>query len=603
MDDVRAYAQTLSASPGVYRMYSADGQLLYVGKAKNLRKRVESYFTRAHDARLASMVSQIARIEVMLTRTEAEALLLEAQLIKNLHPRYNLDLKDDKSYPYIHLTADPEFPWPRFYRGSKSVAGKFFGPYPSAAAVRDTLDTVFKTFLLRSCEDSVFKHRSRPCLQHQIKRCSAPCVGLISKQDYQQSLRHAELFLKGGSNQVVEELIASMDEAARALHFERAAEIRDRIAQIKRIQAKHYTSEGSTDLDVVAIAVESGMACASVVMFRDGRNLGSRSLCFKLPLDASLDQTRAQFLLQYYQASEHPSEILVALDDSEEWREPLSEALSTQAAKPLRLVPNPRGERLKWLELAQRTAEQHLHSELSHAATLKQRFAALNALLKVETPIARIECFDISHTMGEATVASCVVFDESGPVKSDYRRFNLANVSDGNDYLAMRTALERRFSRLKSGEGKAPDLLLIDGGQGQLKQAFEVLDALGLSEIRALGVAKGPERKAGHETLVLGREFKSIFPGPESLASHLIQQVRDEAHRFAITGHRARRGKARTRSSLEEISGIGPKRRSALLKAFGGLQGIHKAGVDELMQVGGVNRELAERIYAALHAG
>jgi len=597
-DQLRTYARSLGAVPGVYRMLGAEDALLYVGKAKNLKKRVESYFTRALDTRLAAMVDQIRRIEVMLTRTEAEALLLEAQLIKNLKPRYNLDLRDDKSYPYIHITGDAAFPWLRFHRGSKAAPGQYFGPFPSAAAVRDCLDSLFRTFRLRSCEDSVFKNRSRPCLQYQIKRCSAPCVGLISEPDYAASLRHAEWFLSGRSNQVVDEMIARMDRAASQLEYEQAADWRDRVSQLKRVQAKHYVSDAREDLDVIGFAQQGGTACVQILVFRNGLNLGNRSHFLRLPLDADLPEVRSQFLMQYYAEHECPSEVL--LRDKPESPAALQQALSELVRRKVKLSYQPRSERLKWLELAERTAEQQLISRLQQAASLAQRFTALNALLGTGKSVRRIECFDISHTMGEATVASCVVFDEEGARKMDYRRFNISGITPGDDYAAMHAALRRRFKRLQQGEGTAPDLLLIDGGAGQLKQAFEVLDELGLPNILAVGVAKGEARRAGHETLIVGRNLREVFPGPESLASHLIQQVRDEAHRFAITGHRQQRGKARLRSPLEDIAGIGPKRRSQLLKAFGGIRGVAKAGIDELIQVAGVNRELAERICARM---
>lgn len=596
--DGRAHARTLPLAPGVYRMLAADSSVLYVGKAKQLRKRVESYFTRALDARLASMVEQIRHIEVILTRTEAEALLLEAQLIKNLKPRYNIDLRDDKSYPYVHLSSDDAWPRLGFHRGARGKTGRYFGPFPSAAAVRDTLDSLFRTFRIRSCEDSVFRNRTRPCLQHQIKRCSAPCVGLVSDDEYAGAVRHATLFLTGESPRVVEELAARMEQAAAELEFEQAADLRDRIAQLRRVQARHYVAGEQGDLDVLGLALEGGLANVQVLRFRKGLNLGNRSYFVQLPLDQDPAELVESFLLPYYAEHDAPAELLLGVAPPDV--AVVEDALHAQLGRRLKLVPKPRGERARWVDLAQRTAASALQSQLAARSTLQTRFQALAELLGLSQVPQRIECFDISHTQGEATVASCVVFEAEGPAKGEYRRFNIEGITGGDDFAAMQQALTRRYQRLVAGEGRLPDLLLIDGGKGQLQQALDVLASLKVSGVLAVGIAKGPERRAGFERLFVGAAMREVFPGPEALGGHLIQQIRDEAHRFAIAGHRARRGKARVVSTLEEIAGIGAKRRSALLKHFGGLQGLKRASIEDIARVPGINTELAQRILDAL---
>jgi len=599
--DARAFARTLSHEPGVYRMLGEDDQVLYVGKARNLRNRVESYFARgAHDARITSMVMQVRRIEVMVTRTEAEALLLECQLIKALKPRYNIDLRDDKSYPWIKLSAGDVFPRVSFHRGSRAAPDRFFGPFPSAWAVRETLGLVHKTFQLRQCEDSVFKNRSRPCLQHQIGRCSAPCVGKIDEHDYAASVRHASLVLEGRSSTLIDELSSDMEKAAVALDFERAAGRRDQIAALRRVLAAQFVQGERGDLDVIACVSRNGKACVEVLFFRGGMSLGNRSYFPRYIGEAAEPEVLRAFILQHYtDQSMAPSELLIshAIED----QDLVEEVLTAQAGKKVRLIHNPRGDRARWLEMATRTGESALASELAANATMRARFEDLRELLQLDEPPARIECFDISHTQGEGTVASCVVFDAQGSVKSDYRKFNIEGIVGGDDYAAMRQALQRRFARLAKGEGIAPDVLLIDGGEGQLRQALMVLDELQISGVLAVGVAKGPERRAGHETLLIGSEMRELEPGPASPALHLIQQVRDEAHRFAITGHRGRRAKTRKRSMLEDIPGIGSKRKSALLKAFGGLHGIQRAGVEDLATVEGIDRALAQRIHDLFH--
>ncbi len=608
--DGKAFVRTLTPAPGVYRMFDAAGGLLYVGKAASLKKRVGSYFLKPRmEPRIAAMVAQIARVETTVTRTESEALLLEAQLIKSLKPRYNIVLRDDKSYPYIHLTAtragqgerpDPgAFSRAEFHRGARNQGGRYFGPFPNAGAVRQTLDLVQKLFKIRNCEDSFFRNRSRPCLQYQIKRCTAPCVRYISEADYAENVRHAEMFLDGRAATMMDELVARMEQAATELAYERAAQIRDQIAAVKRVQAHHYVRGASTDMDVLGLAVRGGVACVSVLFFRNGISLGSRDFFPRLGGDADPGAIVESFIGQYYLERPVPRELIASHAPSNATA--LAEALGGRMGHVVRIASSVRAERAGFLDLARRNAEAALTARLASRQTLLIRFEALRELLGLDELPQRIECFDISHTMGEATVASCVVFGPEGAEKSQYRRFNIAGITPGDDYAAMRQALERRYRRLKAGEARLPDLLLIDGGKGQVQQAVDVLNEIGIEGVPIVGVAKGTARKAGDETLILGASGRSVWPGPESPASHLVQAVRDEAHRFAITGHRGRREKKREKSSLEEITGIGPQRRSALLRHFGGLAGIEGAGVEELMQVKGLSRGLAERIYASFH--
>ena len=614
--DGKAFVRSLSTSPGVYRMLGAGGEVLYVGKAGNLKKRVGSYFLKPRmEPRIAAMVAQIAAVEITVTRTEGEALLLEAQLIKSLRPRYNILLRDDKSYPYIYLSAGPseqrsgeataqdgrysprDYPRMGFHRGAKTGKGSYFGPYPSAYAVRESLNLMQKLFLVRQCEDSYFRNRSRPCLQYQIKRCSAPCVGLIGVDEYADSVRHAAMFLDGKNDEVIEELGMTMDKASAALEFEAAARLRDQIATLKRIQAQHYVQGASADLDVLACRIDAGAACVSVLFFRNGVNLGSRDFFPKTGIDAGEADVLNAFVAQYYLDRPAPRELIVshALGDAAL----LAEVLTSGSGHTVEIKDSVRGERARFLELARKNAEAALAMRLASNRTIRERFESLRELLDLDETPQRLECFDISHTMGEATVASCVVYGPDGPEKSQYRRFNIAGIAPGDDYAAMRQALERRYRRQQAGEGRLPDLLLIDGGKGQVTQALEVLADLGIDGVLVVGVAKGAERRAGHETLIVGG--RTLWPGPESSALHLIQSVRDEAHRFAITGHRQRREKAREKSRLEDIGGIGARRRAALLKHFGGIAGVAAAGAEELARVKGVSRELAERIYASFH--
>lgn len=597
--DGKAFVRHLTTSPGVYRYFDAEGELLYVGKAANLKKRVSNYFLKPPmDPRIASMVSQIDRAEVTLTRTAGEALLLESQLIKSLKPRYNIVLRDDKSYPYIYLSGGEDYPRLAFHRGAKSGVGRYFGPYPSTFAVRESLGLMQKLFKVRQCEDSYFKNRSRPCLQHQIGRCSAPCVQLIGVDDYKNDVRHAEMFLEGRSSAVIDELAQSMEKASASLNFERAATLRDQVAALRKLQAQHFVQGASADMDVIACCLEGGMACVSVLFFRNGVSLGSRDFFPRLPTDASVGDVLSQFIAQYYLERQVPRELV--LSDPVEDMEVLEDVLSQHAGYAVQLKPSVRGDRARFLEMAQRNASAALTSRLASRHTLLARFDDLQKVLELTEPPRRIECFDISHTRGEATVASCVVFGPEGPEKSHYRRFNITGITPGDDYAAMHQALTRRFRKVVEG-GAKPDILLIDGGLGQVAQAMDVLRELGVEGIRVVGVAKGPGRRAGEETLILAESGKTLHPGTSSPALHLVAAVRDESHRFAISGHRRKREAARERSTLEDVAGVGARRRAALLKAFGGLSGVEAAGVEELMSVKGIDRGLAERIYAMLH--
>ena len=603
--DGKAFVSTLTSSPGVYRHFDAAGELLYVGKAGNLKKRVGSYFLKPRmEPRIAAMVAQIASVEITITRTEGEALLLESQLIKSLKPRYNILLRDDKSYPYIYLSGREDYPRLAFHRGSRNLPGRYFGPYPSTYAVRESLSLMQKLFKVRQCEDSYFRNRSRPCLQHQIGRCTAPCVQLISVEDYRSDVRHAEMFLEGRSNAVIDELGEQMEQASNALQFERAAKLRDQVAALRQLQAQHHVQGASADMDVIACCIESGLACVSVLFFRNGISLGTRDFFPRLPLDAEPADVVTQFIAQYYLDRPVPRELILGQPLADQ--QILAELLSEQAGRTVELKSSVRGDRAQFLQMAERNAQASLTARLASRQTLGTRFDDLKKVLGLTSLPRRIECFDISHTMGELTVASCVVFGPEGPEKSHYRRFNISGITPGDDYAAMHQALTRRFRKVAEGEGARPDVLLIDGGSGQVAQALDVLQALGVTGIEVVGVAKGPGRRAGEETLILARHEagsldRELHPGSSSPALHLVAAVRDEAHRFAISGHRKRREKARERSVLEDVPGVGARRRSALLKAFGGLQGVESAGIEELMQVKGIDRGLAERIYASMH--
>jgi excinuclease ABC subunit C len=596
--DGKEYAAGLSTAPGVYRMYAADESLLYVGKAGALRKRVASYFSNTPKSpRTHAMLAQVARMDVTVTRTEGEALLLENQLIKSLAPRFNVSLRDDKSYPYVLLTSEQ---WPRIamHRGPRAVPGRYFGPYPGVGAVRDTLNLMQKLFKIRNCEDSVFRNRTRPCLQHQIGRCSAPCVGLVQVPDYADAVRRAALFLDGRSDELTTELGNAMEAASTRLDFEQAARLRDLIGSLRSMHSRQYVDGRAADLDVLACAMQGTGACVLLLAFRDGRNLGTRSFFPKTNGEDSAAEVLSAFVSQYYAEQVPPQEIV--LDREIPDAALIETALSAAAERKVQLKWNVRGERAGYLQLATRNAEITLASELSSRNAQQVRSEALRDLLGLSEPAKRIECFDISHTMGEATVASCVVFDASGPVRSQYRRYNITGIEPGDDYAAMRQAIERRFRRAVEEGGVLPEVLLIDGGAGQLTQARSALAELGVDSVTLVGVAKGEERRAGHETLILA-DGREVRPGAASPALQLVQQVRDEAHRFAITGHRGKRQKARMTSKLEDIAGIGPRRRASLLKHFGGMVGLKAAGIDEIARAEGINAALAERIYANLH--
>ena len=604
--DPKDFVRHLSSRPGVYRMIDSAEKVIYVGKARNLKKRVGSYFRATGlTTKTMAMVAKIARIEISITYSETEALLLEQSLIKELKPPYNIQLRDDKSYPYILLTDHADYPRLMFYRGSKARKGKYFGPYPSAYVTRDTLQLMQKVFKVRQCQDSYFKNRARPCLQHQIDRCTAPCVGLISPEDYARDVRYSSLFLKGKNSELSAELSAEMEKASQALEFEKAAKIRDQIRVIRRIQEEQVVANQGMDTDVLALSMQNSGVCVHVIFVRAGRIVGSKNIFPKHRLASTPDELLGDFISQRYlgeeSASNLPAEIITSHELSES--PAIAEALSFVSSRKIRLVSSVRGHRAKWLKLAVTNADDALAAKLASKRNSAQRMEALRVALKLDDAPLRIECFDISHTAGEGTVGSCVVFDADGAVKNDYRRFNIDDITAGDDYAAMEQVLTRRFERLTKGEGKLPDILLIDGGKGQLTQAAKVLERFKLDSLLLLGIAKGISRRAGQETLFLRKEerFLEVAIETESPALHLLQQVRDEAHRFAITAHRQRRANARKRSTLEDVPGLGPKRRRELLKHFGGQQGLKRASESELAKVSGISEKLAGLIYEHYH--
>ncbi|MCP4128185.1 MAG: excinuclease ABC subunit UvrC [Gammaproteobacteria bacterium] len=597
--DHKAFLNTLTNLPGVYRMLDAKDEVLYVGKAKDLKRRVSSYFTRSLNRRIQLMVSRIDRIETTVTHTEAEALILENSLIKSLKPRYNILLRDDKSYPYIYISADP-FPRLAFHRGARKGKGRYFGPYPNAGSMRETMQLLQKLFPVRQCDESFYRNRSRPCLQYQIKRCSAPCVGLVSEEEYAGDVRDAVLFLQGKASEVIEALVERMEQASDRLEFEQAARFRDQVIRLRKIQKKQYVSGERGDLDIAACAVDAGVASVQLFFIRGGRNLGNKVFFLRCRDDQGEKELLAAFLTQYYIGKQMPSEIIVS--SQPDGLELLQEVLSQESGHKVRIFSNVRSERARWLKMARHNAQLSLSARLASKAGFEARLEALQTALKLDELPQRMECFDISHTSGEKTVASCVVFDQQGAAKQDYRRFNIKGITPGDDYAAMEQALMRRYQRIQSGEGKLPDLLLIDGGKGQLTAAERVLKELAVTGVTMVGVAKGRSRKAGLEQLFLSHHQAAIILPDDSPAMHLVQQIRDEAHRFAITGHRQRREKRGKSSILEEIDGIGPKRRQRLLKQFGGLQELASAGVEDLELVEGVSRKLAEKIYQRFHS-
>ncbi len=600
--DAKAFLATLTELPGVYRMLDANAAVLYVGKAKNLKKRVSSYFRgNVSSPRIAHMVSQIATVETTPTRTEAEALLLENNLIKSLAPRYNILFRDDKSYPYIALTKS-QFPRLSFYRGNPDRKADYFGPYPSAWAVRDSIHLMQKIFRLRTCEDSVFSNRSRPCLLFQIKRCSGPCVGLIKPDDYANDVQLASMFLHGKQHEVARRLNQAMEAASNQLAFEQAAVYRDLIQSLHQVQEKQFVSSSKgEDVDILVVAKEAGQLCVNLAMIRGGRHLGDRPFFPTNAADSDAADVCAAFLRQHYAVHPAPSRVLVNPLPAEDEPGEAAAALAEFAGRAIPLQEARGLTQKAWVEMAMQNARLAILARNQATAQQEKRLAALQQALDLTEPVARIECFDISHTMGEATVASCVVYQDNRMKNADYRRFNIRDIQPGDDYAAMRQAVTRRYDGIAAGEGTAPDLILIDGGKGQVGCAFSALADLGLSHIPLIGVAKGEGRKPGLESLIFpdGREPLQLDAGDPAL--HLIQEIRDEAHRFAITGHRARRAKARKTSKLESLPGIGPARRKALVARFGGLMGVLAANADQLAEVPGISRDMAEKIYSALH--
>ena len=603
--DHEAFLKHASVRPGVYRMLDADGETLYVGKAKNLKKRLTNYFRASGlDSKTMALVSRIQAIETTITRSETEALLLEQNLIKDKRPPFNIVLRDDKSYPYIFLSSEDQYPRFALHRGAKKQKGKYFGPFPSASAVRESLALLQKVFQVRQCDDTFFRNRTRPCLQYQIKRCSAPCVNLTTPMLYSDDVRLSVMFIEGENDAITQELSQKMERLSAELRFEEASVLRDQIADLRLIQQRQYVAGEKGDVDVVALAENAGVVCVHVVFIRAGRILGNRNFYPKFMLETTPEQFMHAFIGRFYlgdgDAFSLPKELICS--HAPEEQQELEDALAFKAGHRVSITHKVRSHRQKWLELAQTNAEHGVQYRLTNRQQVETRLAALQDALGLSQPVTRLECFDISHSSGEATVASCVVFDTSGPLKSDYRRFNIEGITPGDDYAAMEQALRRRFIRLQKGEGKMPDLLIIDGGKGQLQQAETVLADLGVQNVLMLGIAKGISRKAGQETLILGGSHAELVLPPESPALHVLQHIRDEAHRFAITAHRQRRGKARTRSQLESIPGVGPRKRKELLLHFGGQQEIRKATVEDLMRVPGISRQLAELIHEYLHS-
>jgi excinuclease ABC subunit C len=602
--DHQTFLKSLTQRPGIYQMLDGEGAVLYVGKAKNLKKRVASYFRKSGlPVKTAALVKRILQIDVTVTETETEALILEHNLIKQYRPPFNILMRDDKSYPYIFLSDKDTWPRLSFHRGPKKAKGTYFGPFPSVHAVRDSMSFLQKTFKVRQCEDVFFKNRSRPCLQYQIKRCTAPCVDFVDKDEYAADVHLTRLYLDGKADKILQQLEHKMELASENLEFETAADCRDQISALRQVQAQQVIEKGRGTIDIVAGAVSNGHACVHMLYVRQGRILGSRSYYPKTPLAEEVDELLEEFLPQLYLNGggrpDLPKEIIV--NDEFDGSSALSEALSEKIGRNIEIKNNVRGFRAKWVELAQRTAEQNLTAKLASKQTLEQRFESLRETLELDETPQRLECFDISQSSGEAVVASCVVFDSNGALKSDYRRFNIENITDGDDYAAMEQAVRRRYTRLMKGEGKLPDILLIDGGKGQISTVKTVLTDLGVVGVMVVGVAKGTTRKPGMETLILADQNNKVVPRPQRGALHLIQQIRDEAHRFAITGHKARRDKKRKTSPLQGIPGVGPSRRRDLLKHFGGVVEVKKASVADLMKVSNINKKVAEAIYSALY--
>ena len=599
MFDPKPILKNLPNLPGVYRMINATDEVIYVGKAKDLKKRVSSYFNKnLPSPRTRMMVSNIVKIETTVTHNEAEALLLENNLIKGLMPRYNVLFRDDKSYPYITLTSD-QFSRLAFHRGTQRKGNQYFGPFPNSVAVRESIQLLQKVFKLRTCENTVFANRSRPCLQHQIERCTAPCVGLISDEDYRNDVHQAAMFLQGKTNEVINALGEQMNTAAANQEYEMAVVFRDRMQALRQVQAKQFVSDFNvSDADVVACAELQGQHCINLVMIRGGRHLGDRSYMPKNSDGETLEASMSAFLAQHYTAQNTPPLIVIGIKIE---TAVLEEVLSQQAGRKVKINTNPIGDKRVWLKMAQTNAELALGQRAATSANQEAKLIALRKALHLPESTERIECFDISHTMGEATIGSCVVFDRGDMQNSEYRRYNVTGITPGDDYAAMRDVLTRRYKKVAAGEGVRPDLIFIDGGKGQLSVAVEVMAEVGLEDILLVGIAKGESRKPGLETMIFSDTGEMLNLEKDNKGLHLLQQIRDEAHRFAITGHRAKRAKARLQSSLEDIEGVGAKRRKALLTRFGGLDGVKNASIDELSQVDGISLSLAEKIYGEFH--
>ncbi len=602
--DHKGFLATVNSKPGVYRMIDKQDKVIYVGKAKNLKKRLASYFRKTGlSTRIISLVNNINRIEIINTRTESEALLLENDLIKNLNPRYNILFRDDKSYPYVCLTRH-DYPRLKVFRGKPDKRkGTFYGPFPSAGSIRYTINHVQRMFRLRNCEDSAMSNRSRACLQYQIKRCTGPCVGHTDKQSYQLQIKQAQMFLEGQSDELIDQQIKLMEKYSSELDYEQAAQIRDRIETLRRVTEKQFVTDFAGDIDIIACELRQDFSCIQLFMIRNGTSLGNKPFFNRVKLDTDAAGLIETFIIQHYSNHPAPGEIIVSHDL--ENIELLTESLHQLNQSRIRITHNVRQKRRHALENAINNAKQALESYLLSASLLSKRRRNLVELLNLEKPPERIECFDISHTMGEATKASCVVFGKEGAIKNEYRRYNINDIQPGDDYAAMRQVLDRRYRKRQNSPELLPDLILIDGGKGQLGVALDVLEELNIltvkENLRIFGVAKGVERRAGYEE-ILDEEMTSLNFPMDSPGLLLIQQIRDEAHRFAITGHRQARAKARRKSRLEEIPGIGVKKRQLLLNTFGGLQGVQAAGVEELMQIRGINRETAQVIYDSLHA-
>lgn len=600
--DSKGFLTNLTQKPGVYQMIDRYGHCIYVGKAKNLKKRVSSYFKKDDkELKKKVLVSHIRRIDTIVTHTEGEALLLENQLIKKLKPRYNICLRDDKSYPHIFLSSQQKFPRLSLQRGSKRSKGQYFGPYPSVSAVRESMQILQKIFPVRQCDDSFYKNRSRPCLQHQIKRCSAPCVGLVTEQEYQEDVSHTVLFLQGKSSSLIDGLVSKMEKASAALNFEKAAQYRDQISHLRKLIERQYVSGQAGDIDVIACAVKEGLACVQVFFIRHGQHLGNRTFFPKVPSDKDEGDVLRAFLLQFYLEKKLPQSILISHTLNEQLL--VQEVLSDKAARKLGITVKPRGERARWLKMAKTNANIALKQKLSGQENIRDRLNKLSLLLELDQEIRRMECFDISHMQGDQTVASCVVFDHEGALKDAYRRFNIKGVIAGDDYAALAQAVSRRFIRTVKGEQPIPDVLIIDGGKGQVSAVSQALNDIGCSSVFVIGISKGSDRKVGMEKIYRADDGRTLVLSADDPGLLVLQQIRDEAHRFAISGHRQQRGKAKKQSVLEQVPGLGPKKRQQLLKQFGGLREIQSAGVDDLCTVSGINEALAQRIYDRFHDG